>query len=268
MKDLMKALLAGERLVGPLVTCPTPSVVELVGNAGFDWVLIDTEQSCTSPAGPDLANMVRAANAAGVTPTVRVSDNSESQINNALNLGAKAVWVPHIETPEQAAQAVASFHYAPKGQRGAAPIVRAADYGLMPFDEYRQQQIEETFLILIIESKAGLERIKEIASVSGVDAICFGPFDMAVDLGLNVEDFYGSDLKRWIHPSLEKAGTQILETCQVNGIIPVTAAWNLETGQEWVRRGYRMLLYGLDMAIFAKALQTLRGQSDVIKNTK
>jgi 4-hydroxy-2-oxoheptanedioate aldolase len=266
MKDLKSALASGETLVGPLVTCPAPAIVELIGYSGFDWVLIDSEQSATSPSGTDLEAMVRAAYAADITPAVRVSDNHESQINNALNLGAKSVWVPHVESVAEAESAVASFHYAPRGRRGAAPIVRAARYGLEDWDAYRARADRENLLVAIIESVKGLERVEEIAAVPGLDALCFGPFDMAVDFGLATGDFYRGTGGGWIHPKLEEAGMRVLAACQAHSKLPVTAAWSEATAAEWVRRGYRMLLYGLDMALFGKAMAAMKAEADRIKS--
>lgn len=266
MKELRSELKAGGVLAGPLISCPAPAIVELFGYVGFDWVLIDSEQSPTSPNGPDLEGMVRAAYAADVTPMVRVSDNHESQINNALNLGAKGVWVPHIESEEAAAEAVRSFHYAPRGARGAAPIVRAARYGLEPWEEYRARSDRENILVAIVESVQGLEAVEGIAAVPGLDAVCFGPFDMAVDAGLKAADFYSEGRAGFLHPFLDQAGTRVLEACRRHGKIPVTAAWDKDIGREWIRRGYQMLLYGLDFAVFGAAAKAVKAEIDAIKN--
>lgn len=265
MRGVRLDLQSGSVLAGPLVSCPAPSIVELFGYVGFDFVLIDSEQSPTSSNGPDLEGMVRAAYAADVAPMVRVSDNVESQINNALNLGAQAVWVPHIETAAAAAEAVRSFHYSPRGARGAAPIVRGARYGLEPWEDYRARADRENVLVVIVESVKGLDAIEEIAAVDGVDAICFGPFDMAVDAGLKAQDFYGARDPDTLHPFLRDAGDRVLDACRRHGRIPATAAWSPAMGRGWIASGYRLLLYGLDFALFGRAAQALKAEIDSLK---
>lgn len=263
MKRLKAALSRGEVLAGPLVSCPAPSIVELVGHAGFDWVLIDCEQSSLSPLGTELEAMLRAADAADIAAMVRVAENSEAQINKALNLGAQAVWVPHVETAAAAQAAVRACHYAPRGERGAAPIVRAARYGLESWGTYRTRADGETMLVAIVESVKGLEAIDEIAAVPGLDALCFGPFDMATDAGLAPEEFWGQNAG--LHPFLDEAGCRVLDACRRYGKIAATAAWDTAIGRLWVERGYTLMLYGLDYAIFGKALQAHLKDIEAIK---
>src|SRR3954469_25544366 len=98
MKDLRAALAAGEIVFGSAVVSGHPSIVEILGWIGFDYVFIDTEHAATSPSGRELEQVVRAAYSADIPPIVRPAENLPYHINKALDCGAKAVWVPRIET--------------------------------------------------------------------------------------------------------------------------------------------------------------------------
>ena len=135
MKNLKAELQKGEVLFGPGVISGYPSVVELLGFLGFDWAFIDTEQAAPSPSGRELERLVQAAYASDIAPTVRLGEVNSGHINKALNFGAKAIWIAHIETAEEAERLVQYGRYAPVGERGAAPIVRAARHGTVDFDE-------------------------------------------------------------------------------------------------------------------------------------
>ena len=265
MKDLRAALDAGEVLLGPGVFSGQPSTVELIGYLGFDFVFLDTEQAPPGSDGLALEHLVRAADAADVAPTVRIGQLTPHLVNNAINLGAKAVWVPHVETAEQAAAFVDAARYPPTGHRGAAPVVRGARYGVEAFDDYRRRADEETLLIAIVESVPGVEAVEEIAAVDGLDVVCFGAFDFAVSLGLRQEDFYAGGGADGVHPDVRAAGERCLAACRATGTIPCTAAWSADAARLWLDLGFRMLLFGLDTALLLQALRGLRAQVDELK---
>ena len=266
MLDLRSALERGEVVCGPGIFTGHTGVVELVGYLGFDFVFLDTEQAAPSPAGLELERLIQAAEAADITPTVRVADLTPYLVNKALNLGAKAIWIPHVESGEEVAKLVSYGKYAPEGDRGAAPIVRSAHYGLENFDDYRSRQNRETLLIAIVESVKGVENIEEIANTPGLDMICFGTFDLGVSMGLSQDDFYGGASAAWVQPDLEAAGRRCVEACKNAGIYAATAAWSPESAARWVSMGYQFMLYGLDYAVLASAMSDLKTQADVIKS--
>lgn len=265
MKDLRAALDAGELVVGPGVFSSDPWIAELIGHLGFDWVLLDTEQATASHTGVELEHLIRAAEAADVAPAVRIPEITPNAVNKALNLGARAVWVPHVESAAEAERFVAFARYAPEGERGAAPVVRAARYGVTDFDEYRRRSNEEVLLVAIVESVEGMAHIDEIAAVEGLDAICFGTFDLGVSMGLSQREFYGGSEAAWVHPDLEAAGRACLAACQATGTHPTVAAWSPESARRWIDMGYKHLLYGLDVALVTGAFRTLKAQVDELK---
>lgn len=103
---LKRALAEGKTVFGLLNSIPSPLLVEMIGYAGFDFVILDMEHVCVNPE--TLENMVRAAECAGVTPLVRVPSAAPDVILRALDCGAQGVVVPHVRTAADAAQAVAA----------------------------------------------------------------------------------------------------------------------------------------------------------------
>ena len=241
-----------------------PTVVEMTGFVGFDWVFIDTEQAAPSP-GRELEHLIQAAYASDIAPTVRVPGIDAGDINKALNFGAKALWVPHVETAEEAERFVECSRYAPVGERGAAPIVRAARHGMVDFDEYRRRSNDEILLIPIIESVKGMENVREIAAVPGIDMLCFGAFDLGVSMGLSQEEFYGGGETAFLHEDLEDYARECIAACWDNGLFGSNLAWNKESGRRWVEMGYQFIIYGADMSLLLNGLKQLHAEANEVR---
>lgn len=175
---------AGVPAMGVNVQTTSPENVEMVGAAGYDFVIIDCEHGVVSMQG--LVEMLRAADAAGVTPIVRVRDRSPSNIMQALDLGAMGVIVPGVGTRAEAEAAVAAAKYrigANGGARGACPSTRANWHLVDDWPEFARRSNEETLVWLLVESPEGVANIEQILEVPGIDAIIPGPFDLSQAMG-------------------------------------------------------------------------------------
>jgi 2-keto-3-deoxy-L-rhamnonate aldolase RhmA len=172
-------LLRGERaLLGMFVGIPSPSLVEMCGHAGVDFVIIDNEHGPAHIESTE--NMLRAARASGVIPVVRTL---ESDILRVLDIGASAIQVPQVSSAEQAKRIVAAAKYPPAGMRGAAFSTRAAGYGFFAGDRHIADSNAGTAVIVMTETRAAIEHIDEILSVPGIDAVFFGPNDLSFSFG-------------------------------------------------------------------------------------
>src|ERR1700720_1581498 len=96
----------GGTALGCSMMLPSPQVVERLGLAGFDWVLIDCEHGSVGLADVEL--MAMACDAVGITPIARPKSNSASDIQSVMDRGVMGVQVPHINTADDARRAVAS----------------------------------------------------------------------------------------------------------------------------------------------------------------
>lgn len=178
---LPQLLKQGRPIAGVFVGLASPALVEMVGHAGFDFVVIDNEHG---PAGIETTeHLIRAAQVAGTVPVVRVTNPTAQEILRTLDAGASAVQVPQVNTPELARQVVQAAKYPPLGTRGTAFSVRAAGYTFFGGPAYMEAANAGTAVITHIETAEAVRRLDELLAVDGIDVYFIGPTDLSVSLG-------------------------------------------------------------------------------------
>ncbi|KPV40911.1 HpcH/HpaI aldolase family protein [Alicyclobacillus ferrooxydans] len=195
------------KVLGAFIGFPSTPLVEMCAYNGLDVVVIDNEHGLFSDE--QVEYMVMAAEAAGITPLVRVVSADPFHVLKALDRGAHGVHVPQIDSKSLAEQVVEAIKYPPRGKRGAAFSMRAARYGTIPTDQYLEEANRETFVCIHIESIKAVENLSEIASVRDIDAWYIGPTDLSVSMGLK-GDIY--------HPELLAAVDVIKREAQRAGV--------------------------------------------------
>lgn len=176
---LKRSLAAGNVPLGLFIGIPSPALVELAAASGYDFVIIDAEHGAIGVESAE--HMIRAAQAFGIEPIVRVPQNERGVIQPYLDAGAGGIQVPMIGTRADAERAVALARYAPAGSRGLAGN-RGARYGQIG-QRYTAESNERTMVILQIETAQAVPEAAAIASVDGVDAVFIGPSDLSQSLG-------------------------------------------------------------------------------------
>jgi 4-hydroxy-2-oxoheptanedioate aldolase len=177
---LLRALRAGRDVVGPNLQIPSPELVEIIGLAGFEFVMLDGEHGA---AFTNLPPLLTACDAAGITSLVRVPSHDRSVLLPPLEMGAGGLQVPFVNTPEQAAALVREAKYPPLGDRGVSVITRAARFGFSDRRRYLREANRETILAVQIETREAAENAEAIAAVPGVDLVFIGPADLAQSFG-------------------------------------------------------------------------------------
>lgn len=176
-KQRLRAL---EPMFGLFCCTYSTQIAEALGSSGLDYLLFDGEH--TPNAWPHLHAQLCALDRGATTSLVRVPGMDPATIKLLLDLGVGGLMVPNVQSEEQATRVVAMTRYPPNGTRGVAGTVRATDYGR---DRgYLARATESFSLIVQVESVAGVRDARGIASVDGVDAVFFGPNDLAADMGL------------------------------------------------------------------------------------
>lgn len=240
-KDLRSLWRKGIPTFGPFVQLNAPGICEILGHAGFDFCIIDMEHGVINVDTAE--NMVRASNAAGIAPIIRVAFNRAELISQALNLGASGVHVPLVATEKEAEQAVWASKFFPLGGRGVCPFVRAARYSVDKTIYYEKANTE-TMVILAIEGTEGIENLGKIVQVKGVDAVFVGPYDLSQSLGVPGQV---------THPKVRE---KIKEICSVSRKAGVAVGLFVETpevAREWVKEGVLYCCLDVDAAILLKA---------------
>jgi 4-hydroxy-2-oxoheptanedioate aldolase len=181
--NAMKAkLAAGQPALGCSLMFPSPQIVEMLGYAGFDWVLLDCEHGSLSLA--DVEVMAIAADAVGITPIARPRSNSNADIQSVMDRGAMGVQVPHVDTAEDARRAVAAVKFGPGAGRGLAAGTRPDRWGLgakMP--DFAAAANAQSLVCVQIESEEATRNVDAILTVEGIDVFFIGPSDLSQSMG-------------------------------------------------------------------------------------
>lgn len=239
---LKKILREGKVTIGLFMKFTDPAVVEIVGYAGFDFVIIDTEHG---PISIETAqNLIRAAEVVGITPIIRVAENDPPLILRALDIGAQGVEIPQISTKEDALKAVQSVKFSPQGERGVCRFVRAAGYS--SFDRYKYFKLsnEETVVIVHIEGVKGVKNLKEILTVKGLDVIFLGPYDLSQSCGVTGQVN---------HPAVIKKMEEAVKLFREANIAIGTFVDSLEDAKKWINLGVQYISFSVDVGIFYEA---------------
>ncbi len=236
--------------LGLSMTITDPFVAEVVGAAGFDFVLIDTEHG---PIAIDqLQSMLIALRGSASTVLVRPPANDHVEIKRILDLGAEGIVVPEVSTGAECAAAVRAAKYPPAGIRGFGP--RRASRLEGGRKTYLARANDEIAVLVMIEHQDALPNLDEILTTPGLDGIVVGPADLAVSMGHLLDQG---------HADVEKAIEQVFEAAERHrcpfGIYAAAEA----SARKWVGRGARLVTVGSDIQFVDQGLARTR---DLVKS--
>lgn len=227
--------------LGMFVKIPSLEVCELVGDAGFQFVVIDTEHALLSVR--DVYEMIVTYSNSGVRPLVRVTDHSYGDAQRYLDAGAAGILVPHVADGAQARTVVDQLRFPPEGTRGQGAASRAGRWGAISADEYRRFGREDALRILMIEDHDGVENIAEILGTPGLSAVFVGPGDLRLSMGDASHDEV-------------MAAIDAVIAAAVAASVPVgTVVIGAEQARRRIEQGCDFLVYGNDSGIIGQALR-------------
>ena len=176
---LRACLAARETVIGSFVNLGFSLTTEIMGLAGFDWLVIDLEHGAGSEQ--QLAGQLQALGRTGVTPLVRIESIEAARVLHALDAGADGVLVPRLRSADDARQVVSYCRY--DGGRGVARYNRSWHWGLRGGT---LAEVDDAVICAVqIETAEALDAVSEIAAVDGVDIVFVGPSDLAHALELD-----------------------------------------------------------------------------------
>ncbi|HEY0887941.1 MAG TPA: 4-hydroxy-2-oxoheptanedioate aldolase [Ramlibacter sp.] len=239
------ALAAGRAQIGLWLSMADPYLAEVSATAGFDWLLIDGEH-----APNDLRSTLAALQAVApypAQPVVRAVNGDTALIKQLLDIGAKTLLIPMVDTAEQAAQLVKATRYPPSGIRGVGSAVGRASRWMARGD-YLDVADADICLLVQAESVTALKNLEAICAVDGVDGVFIGPADLAASMG---------HLGRPDHPDVVAAIENAIRTIVASG----KAAGTLMTKEQDARRalelGCTFVATGVDVLLYAAAARKL-----------
>lgn len=250
------ALAEKKTQVGLFLGLAHPIAAEVVGSAGFDWLLIDGEH------GPnDLSSIIgqlQALSSYPVKAVVRTLDHDVARIKQLLDGGAQTLMVPMVESADDAARLVSAMRYPPHGIRGVGTaLARAARWNGIP--DYFAKADGEMCLIVQIESLRGLEALDEIVRVDGVDAVFVGPSDLAASMG-----YLGQPGHPEVRAAVERAIRKIAAAGKAAGVFSADPA----LAASYLALGASFLLVGVDALLLRNAAASLAEKFKSAKSGK
>jgi 2-dehydro-3-deoxyglucarate aldolase/4-hydroxy-2-oxoheptanedioate aldolase len=244
-----RRLLAGEQLLGTLISLPSPEAAEIAASTGYDWLFIDGEHGAL-----DALLIQRMLQAVGdrCPCLVRVPLADEISIKRVLDVGAAGVIVPQVNTVAQAEAVVRCCRYPPQGGRGVG-IARAHGYGGY-FGEYVAHANEDVSVVIQAEHIDAVENIEGLAAVAGVDAIFVGPYDLSASMGR---------MGQVADPDVQAAIGRVASACQRSGRATGIFGLDATAVRGYAGDGFTLLAAGCDGAWLVQGasanLQGLRG---------
>lgn len=243
LQSIRTLLSSGRPSVGSWIQIPHPSIAEIMGQSGYDWIAVDMEHGSIDVS--QLPDIFRAIELGGTLPLVRVSHGQAKDCKQALDAGAGGIIVPMVESAEQLIQVRDWCRWPPSGIRGVG-FSRANLFGKY-FDTYFNEA-QKPLLVAMIEHFRAVDNLQEILNVEGLDAIFIGPYDLSASMGMT-----GS----FDNPDFKKAMGKIISLCKSNNI-PCGAhvvAPDPSLLQERLNEGYQFIAYSIDSVFLLKSVQ-------------
>jgi 2-keto-3-deoxy-L-rhamnonate aldolase RhmA len=247
MTGLRKRLRDGEVVLGQMVLeLFTSGIGPMLAASGMDFVIYDMEHGRCDIAL--LAEMVASCRGSNIVPMARVPDRNFQPLSRVLDIGVRGVMVPRVETRAQAEEIVAQLKYAPAGRRGVALGV-AHDLYRAAGPEFFAQANADSIVILLLETARAFENLDEIVSVPGVDIAWMGHYDLTVSMGIPAQ---------FEHPLFLEAMDSLVACCRRYAVAPGFLPATPESAAHWIRKGFRAISLGSDIAVFLNGLRTFR----------
>ena len=238
-------LIAGKTLIGCWSSLGSPITTEILGLAGFDWILLDGEHAPNDVSSfiPQLMALKDSVSA----PVVRPSWNDTVEIKRLLDAGFYNFLIPFIQSADEARRAVAATRYPPQGVRGVSVAQRSNRYNTVK--DYLKVINDNITVVVQIENRVGVEAISEICAVDGVDGVFIGPSDLAAAYG---------HLGNAAHPEVQAAMQVVFAAAKAAGkpvgiLAPVVA-----DARRYLEQGATFVAVGSDLGAFRGATQALR----------
>lgn len=246
MTGSLRQALAEQSLLGAWAALGDPQATEILGNAGFDLVVLDLQHGFVTEAS--LSGQLDALARTTSHAAVRVAGHLPHQIMRCLDLGADGVVIPLVETASDAAHLVATARYAPAGHRSWGPLWAQ----LGRHQPEPPEGDSRAAVIVMIETAAGLENVETIAAVDGVDALYVGPNDLALSLGLGRVPWHASEV-------LQSAILRIIAAGRAAGVPVGVDCQGAETVAYWREHGATFFLTDRDVLLLADAAHRAAG---------
>lgn len=221
----------------------TADTAKVAKACGFDWLFIDMEHN--SMGIDNAVQMCVSALDTGVTPIVRVPSHHHFHATRLLDGGAMGVIFPHVDTPEQAREAVLNCRFPPVGNRSIPGGLPQLGFASLSQAESCELFNENLLVVVMLETEQAINNADAIAAIEGVDVLLIGSSDLAASMGIpgNFE-----------HPKIEAAYEAVVAACHKHNKHPgMGGIYENKLMEKYVMKGARFLLGGSDLSFIISA---------------
>ncbi len=237
-------LTKGELAIGiGLRQARTVDIAPAMVQAGYDWLFIDLEHNSMTL---DMAVQISVtANAAGISPIVRVPYGQYDMATRALDGGAFGIVIPHVDTAEEARVVADRLRYPPVGHRSAAGAMPQLGFAAVPPGEATKLVNDNLLVVVMLETPTAIDNADAIAAVPGIDVLLIGTNDLTMEMGLPGQV---------MHPDVAKAYEKAAAACKKHGKwLGMGGVYTEEGLTKYVGLGARMILGGNDLPLLVQA---------------
>jgi 2-keto-3-deoxy-L-rhamnonate aldolase RhmA len=247
---ILKVIKEGKVALGCGALTLSPSVIEVIGLAGLDFVWIDLEHIGISPYDSfNMENILRTADSVNISTLVRIPYCDEHMIGKLLDAGVNAILISGVKTREEVEKLVRASKFDPPNKstiRGSG-VGRAMGWSPITKDFVKFSD-KETMAGIMLEKKEAIDRLDDLLSVKGLGFTFIGPTDLSVSLGVPYER---------THKKVEEYIKKAKEKCEAKGIIVGRAVSNVDGLKQAIKEGYKLIRVGMDLEILLKELKNM-----------
>ena len=234
----------GKAAVNGWLAIPNSFATEVMAHQGWDTLTIDLQHGVVDYQA--MVTMLQAISTTPTVPVVRVPWLEPGIIMKSLDAGAYAIICPMVNTREEAQKLVAYTHYAPRGTRSFGPV-RALYYGGADYPERANDTIVS---FAMIETAQALDKLDDILSVEGLDAIYIGPSDLSLALGCKPQF---DD----VEPKVAQAIAHILARAKAHGVQAGIHNGRPDVARARIAMGFSFVTVSADARMLAAGSQQI-----------
>ncbi|MEA3157825.1 MAG: hypothetical protein QOK44_5414 [Betaproteobacteria bacterium] len=214
----------------------TVDIAAIGKKCGFEWLFIDMEHSSLDV--DTAAQIATAALPVGITPIVRVPGKEHHHASRLLDSGAQGIVVPHVDTVEEAQQAVSYCKFPPVGHRSIAGLQPLFGFDTIPPADFARMANDETLVVVMLETPAAIAKAEAIAAVPGVDVVLIGTNDLTAEIGIPGQ---------YADSRVEDAYRSVITACKKHGKHPgMGGVYETKLMEKYIKFGMRFILSGSD----------------------
>ncbi|MCO5237261.1 MAG: aldolase/citrate lyase family protein [Chitinophagaceae bacterium] len=257
--DLLQKLRSGQNVYGTCLTSPAAGWIQILKQAGLDFAFIDTEHISLDRV--TTAKMCQMVQALDMTPIVRIPSPDPYLACQCIDGGAKGIIAPYLESVEQIRELVGATKFRPLKGEVLRRVLTGGQVLSAEMKAYTEHYNKGNLCIANIESVPAMEKLDELLSIPGLDAVFIGPHDLSVSLGLP---------EQYDHPEFEKAVQHIIHTTRNKGLsIAIHFSLEPERQVKWIKEGVNIVVHSSDRALFSQKLNAdLRSIQNAVGDTR